>query len=107
MSKEEESSDLEKLLAAEERTRQDYLNRFGPPIVLPELDETDPRIIAFRQKMADLFGPMDPDPPTSEETMRAYFSRPEDPEVVRQRKERGDYWRKLYQEGLKKGYYNT
>lgn len=105
--KEKESPDLEKLLTAQEKTRQEYLNRFGPPVVLPELDETDPRVIKFRQEMADLFGPMDPEPPTAEERMNASFNRPEDPKVVRRRKEIGKYWHDLYEEGLKKGYYNT
>jgi len=77
------------------------------PIVIKPLDENDPRVKQFREEIADLFGPMDPDHPTAEEIMNEYFSRPENPEVVRQRKETGDYWRKRYQEGLKKGYFNT
>ena len=77
------------------------------PVVIKPFNENDPRIKQFRKEIEELFGPMDPDPPTAEETMREYFSRPEDPEVVRQRKKIGDYWRKLYQEGLKKGHFNT
>ena len=98
---------IKKLTDAAEQAKQERIKRFGPPIELPDLDEADPKIIAFRKEMADLFGPMDPDPPTAEETMNEYFNRPEDPEVVRQRIERGKIWKKMYEEGKKRGYYNT
>lgn len=45
------------------------------PIVLKSWDESDPKIIEFRSKMDYLFGPMDPDPPSSQEIADEYFSR--------------------------------
>ena len=70
-------------------------------------EQNDPKLQAFRKEMAELFGPMDPDPPSAEDIMNAYFNKPNPPEVVRQRRETGDYWRKLYKEGLEKGHFRT
>lgn len=44
-------------------------------IVLKAWDESDPNVIAYRAKMDELFGPMDPDPPTLQEIADEYFSR--------------------------------
>ena len=66
----ESLTNLENILANQEATRKSYLQRFGPPVVLPELSE------ATKQKIAELFGELDPLPKSSEQTMTEYFSRP-------------------------------
>jgi hypothetical protein len=59
-SRKETQRAMEKFRKREAVTRQKYLERDGPPIVMKPLDENDPNVKRFRKDMDDLFGPPDP-----------------------------------------------